>query len=48
MLNKKPKSSKKYNLKNSVITVERIYSEEKKVKDLLKEYLQNKDIKSYT
>ncbi len=46
MINKQLKSTKEYDMKNSVITIESIYSEEKKVKDLLKEHLQARPVKS--
>ena len=42
------KTTKKYDMKDSIITIERYYIQEKKVKDVLKEYLQSKPLKEGT
>lgn len=42
IINKKLKNTKEYHMKNSMIIVERIYFDEKNVKELVKEYLQKK------
>ncbi|WP_312648535.1 hypothetical protein [Aminipila sp.] len=42
------KNIKEYDIKNNIITIERYYIEEKKVKDVLKEYLQSKPLKAGT
>jgi len=42
------KNTKEYDMKDSIIIIERYYIEEKKVKDALKEYLQSKPLKAGT
>lgn len=46
IINKKLKNTKEYHMKNSMIIVERIYFDEKSVKELVKEYLQKKYMKN--